>query len=110
MNKLFIEDIASELKGKRVSVRVDFNVPLKDGKVENDKRLRASLPTIKFLKEQGAKTILMSHLGRPKGQVQDSMRMAPVAAALGVLLGCEVKSVDDSIGDKVKAAADAGDP
>lgn len=103
MNKLFIEDL--DVRDKRVIVRVDFNVPVKDGRVENDKRLRASLPTIRRLKEQGARLILMSHLGRPKGKVVDSMRMAPVAAALGGLLGCEVKVASDCIGPQVKQAA-----
>ncbi len=105
MAKLFIEDI--ELKGKKVITRVDFNVPLKDGVVESDKRLRASLPTIQYMQKQGAKIILMSHLGRPKGQVVDSMRMAPVAKALEALLGSPVKYVDECVGAKAKAAANA---
>jgi len=94
MAKLFIEDL--ELEGKKVITRVDFNVPLREGQVDNDKRLRASLPTIEYLKAKGAKVILMSHLGRPKGSVVENMRMAPVAARLGELLGCEVKTVADS--------------
>jgi phosphoglycerate kinase len=102
MNKLFVEDLS--VAGKKVIVRVDFNVPLKDGKVENDKRLVASLPTIKYLVDQGAKVILMSHLGRPKGEVKEEMRMAPVAKRLSELLGKEVKSVPDCIGKEVEAA------
>jgi phosphoglycerate kinase len=102
MNKLFVEDLS--VAGKKVIVRVDFNVPLKDGTVENDKRLVASLPTIEYLVKNGGRVILMSHLGRPKGQVKEDMRMAPVAKRLSELLGKEVKSVPDCIGDEVKAA------
>ncbi len=102
MNKLFIEDLS--VAGKKVIVRVDFNVPLAGGKVDNDKRLVASLPTITYLVDQGAKVILMSHLGRPNGQVNEEMRMAPVAARLGELLGKPVQATLDCIGDEVKAA------
>jgi len=101
MAKLFIEDL--QVSGKKVITRVDFNVPLKDGKVESDKRLRESLPTIKTLVGKGAKTILMSHLGRPKG-VTESLRMAPVAEALSNLLGQDVKTVKDCIGPEVEIA------
>ena len=78
MAKLFVEDL--ELQGKRVISRVDFNVPLKDGRVDNDKRLRASLPTIQYILDQGAGLVLMSHLGRPNGQRKDALGLAPVAA------------------------------
>ncbi len=105
MNKLFVEDL--DVAGKKVIVRVDFNVPLKDGVVENDKRLAESLPTIKYLTGKGAKVILMSHLGRPDGQVVESMRMAPVAARLGELLGKPVKATRDCIGPEVAAAVAA---
>jgi phosphoglycerate kinase len=108
--KLFIEDL--DPRGKRVIVRVDFNVPLKDGVVESDKRLRESLPTIKYLKDRGAKVILMSHLGRPDGKQVPEMSLAPVAKALSGLLGSEVKFASDSIGDPAKqavAALQAGD-
>jgi phosphoglycerate kinase len=101
MAKLFIEDL--QVQGKRVIMRVDFNVPLKDGQVDNDKRLRESLPSIRFLIGKGAKTILMSHLGRPKG-VTESLRMAPVAKALAALLGQPVKTTDDCIGADVENA------
>ena len=104
MEKLFIEDL--DLKSKRVIVRVDFNVPLNNGTVENDKRLRASLPTIQFLQKQGARVILMSHLGRPKGKIVDSMRMKPVAKALGNLLETEVKYTKDCIGSEVLHAVE----
>ena len=78
--KLFVEDL--DTAGKRVIVRVDFNVPLKDGKVESDKRLKESLPTIKYLRDKGAKVILMSHLGRPDGKRVPDMSLRPVADAL----------------------------
>lgn len=104
MAKLFIEDL--QVQGKRVIMRVDFNVPLKDGQVDNDKRLRESLPSIHFLAGKGAKTILMSHLGRPKG-VTESLRMAPVAKALSGLLGQTVKTVGDCVGPEVEAAVAA---
>ena len=100
--KLFIEDL--DPRGKRVIVRVDFNVPLKDGVVESDKRLRESLPTIKYLKDKGAKVILMSHLGRPDGKNVPDMSLAPVAKALSGLLGSEVKFASDSIGEPAKQA------
>ncbi len=105
MPKLFIEDL--NVAGKRAIVRVDFNVPLKDGVVESDKRIRESLPSIQYLISKGARTILMSHLGRPKGKVVESMRMRPVASALGKLLGKEVKAVDACVGDKAKDAVSA---
>ncbi|HEY6080683.1 MAG TPA: phosphoglycerate kinase, partial [Polyangiaceae bacterium] len=104
-NKLFVEDL--NLSGKRVIVRVDFNVPLKDGVVESDKRLKESLPTIKYLREKGAKTILMSHLGRPDGKRVADQSLAPVAKALGVLLGIDVKFADDCVGEPAKQAVAA---
>jgi phosphoglycerate kinase len=106
--KLFIEDL--DPRGKRVIVRVDFNVPLKDGVVESDKRLRESLPTIKYLKDKGAKVILMSHLGRPDGKKVADMSLAPVAKALSGLLGSDVKFASDCIGDPAKQAVAALQP
>lgn len=108
MAKLFVEDL--DLKGKRVLSRVDFNVPLKDGKVDNDKRLRASLPTIKYILDQGAGLILMSHLGRPKGNRKMEFSLKPVAAHLGGLLGREVKFLEDCVGPDVEAACAAVKP
>lgn len=105
MNKLKVSDL--DVSGKRVLVRVDFNVPLKDGAVESDKRLRASLPTVQHLIQKGARVILMSHLGRPKGKPVDSMRMAPVGEAFGKLLGQPVKTLSVCVGDEARAAADA---
>jgi phosphoglycerate kinase len=108
--KLFVEDL--DVSGKRVIVRVDFNVPLKGGVVESDKRLRESLPTIKYLRDKGAKVILMSHLGRPDGQRVPDMSLAPVAKALGTLLGADVKFASDCVGpeaEKAVAGLAAGD-
>ncbi|MDP8230851.1 MAG: phosphoglycerate kinase [Candidatus Gorgyraea atricola] len=101
MNKKTIKDI--EIKGKRVLMRVDFNVPLdKDLRISDDTRIRAALPTIKYAVEQGAKVVLMSHLGRPKGQVVDSMRLTPIAERLSELLGKPVKKLDECVGADVK--------
>jgi hypothetical protein len=104
-NKLFVEELNAA--GKRVIVRVDFNVPLKDGKVESDKRLKESLPTIKYLREKGAKVILMSHLGRPDGQRVPEMSLRPVAEALGALLGAPVAFADDCVGAPAEQAVAA---
>jgi phosphoglycerate kinase len=111
MAKKTIRDV--DLKGKRVLIRVDFNVPL-DTKLDitDDIRIRAALPTIRYALEKGAKVVLMSHLGRPDGKVIDSMRMAPVAKRLEELLGKKVTYVKDCVGDDVKktvAAMKAGD-
>lgn len=89
---------------KRALVRVDFNVPLKDGKVEDNTRINAALDTIDFLIREEAKVILMSHLGRPGGEVTEALRMDPVAEELADLLGKQVKKVDDCIGDEVARA------
>ncbi|MED1739303.1 phosphoglycerate kinase [Bacillus swezeyi] len=101
MNKKSVKDI--DVKGRVVFCRVDFNVPMKDGKVTDDTRIRAALPTIQYLTEQGAKVLLASHLGRPKGQVSEELRLTPVAARLGELLGKDVKKADEAYGDAVKA-------
>lgn len=107
LNKKTIEDI--EVKGKKVLVRCDFNVPLKDGEITNDKRIVAALPTIKYLVENGAKVILCSHLGRPKGEYKPEFSLAPVAARLSEYLGQEVKLAEDEnvVGENAKAMAAA---
>ncbi|MGE7761750.1 phosphoglycerate kinase [Peribacillus sp. NPDC097895] len=104
MNKKSIRDI--ELKGKRVFCRVDFNVPMQDGKISDDTRIRAALPTISYLTEQGAKVILASHLGRPKGQVVEELRLAPVAKRLSELSGKDVQKAEEAYGDSVKSIID----
>jgi len=106
--KKTVRDIA--VKGKRVLVRVDFNVPLENGKVADDTRIRAALPTIRYLLEQGAAVILMSHLGRPKGKVQDELRLDPVARRLSQLLGRDVGKLDDCVGPEVLRAAKSLEP
>lgn len=103
LNKLTVSDL--DMGGKRVLVRVDFNVPLQDGVVTDDGRIRAALPTIEYLRRQGARVILVSHLGRPKGQVVEELRMAPVARRLSELLGSEVKTVPACVGPEVEQAA-----
>lgn len=95
-----------DFKGKKALVRVDFNVPLEGGKITDDTRIQAALPTIKYLTGEGARVILMSHLGRPKGKVVESLRLDPVAERLADLLEQEVTKVDDCIGEEVKKAAD----
>ena len=105
LNKKTIEDVCVE--GKRVLVRCDFNVPLKEGKITNDKRIVAALPTIKYLLDNNAKVILCSHLGRPKGEFLPEFSLAPVAARLSELLGKEVKMAKDVVGEDAKALAAA---
>src|SRR5256885_14640540 len=91
MQKLSIKDL--DLSGKRVFIRVDFNVPIKDGKVDDDTRIRAAIPTIKYATEHGGRVILASHLGRPKGQPVDKYSLAPVYLKLQELLGTPAAEV-----------------
>lgn len=106
MNKKTIEDV--DVKGKKVIVRVDFNVPLDENKkITDDNRIVGALPTIKYLVEKGAKTILVSHLGRPKEGFEDKYSMKPTAVRLGELLGKEVIMAKDVIGEDAKAKAAA---
>lgn len=100
MNKKSIRDI--DVKGKKVFCRVDFNVPMSDGQVTDDTRIRAAIPTIQHLSEQGAKVILASHLGRPKGKVVEEMRLNAVAARLSDLIGKPVKKTDEAYGPVVE--------
>lgn len=108
MNKATIRDI--NLDGKKVLVRVDFNVPIKDGKIADDLRIRESLPTIKYLLERNCKIILMSHMGRPDGRQVDKYKMDPVVKKLSELLGMPVKKLDECIGQEVEKAANEMKP
>ena len=105
MAKLFIEDL--QVQGKRVLMRVDFNVPIENGVITSEKRIDASLPSIKFLSDKGAKVILMSHLGRPKGEKKPEFSMKPVAENLKTKVSAKVSFVADCIGDEVTAAVAA---
>jgi phosphoglycerate kinase len=99
-NKKTVQDI--DVRNKRILVRCDFNVPLKDGQITDDSRIQASLPTIQYLLDNEASVILMSHLGRPKGKRQPEFSLAPVAARLGELLHKEVPLLDDCVGPEVE--------
>jgi len=108
MAKKTIQDV--NVDGKRVIIRVDFNVPLEVGEVTDDTRIRAALPTVHYLLDHGAAVILMSHLGRPRGKVVEELRLDPVAARLGELLSRPVTKLDACIGPQVQAAAQALQP
>ncbi len=110
MEKKTVKDI--DVKGKKVLMRVDFNVPLADGEVTDDNRIEAALPTINYLIENDAKVILMSHLGRPGGEVKEELRLDPVAQVLSNKLGKAVTKTDTTVGDEPKEAIsriEAGD-
>ena len=96
MANLFIEDL--KLGGKRVLMRVDFNVPIKDGEIQDDTRVRASLPSIRYVLDHGASLVLVSHLGRPDGQTIAKLSLAPVAERLAHLLGTRVMFLHDCVG------------
>src|SRR5438309_8545268 len=107
-NPLMAQDLASvDVRGKRVLVREDFNVPLDDGRVTDLTRIDAAVPTLRDLSDRGARVIVMSHLGRPDGKVVESLRMAPVASALSERLGMPVKTATDCICPQAKAAVEA---
>ena len=107
-NKKTIEDV--DVAGKRVLVRCDFNVPLKDGVITSDERIVEAIPTIKYLLDKGAKVVLCSHMGKPKGEVNPKYSLAPVAKRLSELLGFEVPLAADTIGPDAKAKAAALQP
>jgi phosphoglycerate kinase len=108
MNKKTVRDV--DVHGKRVLVRVDFNVPLDAGKVADDTRIQAALPTIRYLLDREATVILCSHLGRPKGQVDDGLKMDPVAERLAQLLDQPVTKLDDCVGPEVESAVRQAGP
>ena len=107
MNKRSVRDL--DVRDKRILVRVDFNVPVKDGEVTDDTRIRRALPTIRYLLEEGARPILISHLGRPKGEPDPKYAMDPVAARLQELLGEPVKKLDAAVGPEVEEALEDWD-
>ena len=108
MQKKSVRDI--EVGGKRVLMRADFNVTVEDGRITDDSRIRAAIPTIRYLQEQGARVVLCSHLGRPGGKVVEDMRLTPVLRRLSELLQKEMLSIDDCTGPRVEAAVNALQP
>src|SRR6188474_2216840 len=105
MAKISIRDL--DLKSRRVFIRVDFNVPLKNGVIGDDTRIRSSIPTIAYALEEGATVILASHLGRPKGKANPEFSLRPVAARLGELLNRPVTFAEDCIGTQASEAVEA---
>src|SRR5262252_8866539 len=108
MNKLSLSDV--DPRGKRVFMRVDFNVPMQDGAITDDTRIRASLPSIRYVIDKGGRLILASHLGRPKGKPEPKYSLKPVAARLSELLGKPVQFAPDCVGPEVQKMASALKP
>lgn len=107
MNKRTVRDLPADLTGTRVVMRVDYNVPLSEGTVGDDRRIRATLPTLRSLRERGAAVVLMSHLGRPKGEWDASLSLRPVAERLGELLEAPVRFVSAVVGEEARSAAES---
>src|SRR3954469_25085647 len=105
MKKLTVRDL--DLKGKRVFVRVDFNVPIKDGNVTDDTRIRAAVPTIHYITERGGRVILASHLGRPKGERVEKYSLRPVAEHLTEIFERSIPFANDCVGEEVKQQVDS---
>jgi 3-phosphoglycerate kinase len=111
MNKKSLRDLPdATLKGKRVLVRVDYNVPLENGRITDDKRIRETIPTLQYLIERDARVVLVSHLGRPKGKWNDEMSLAPAAEHLATLISARVAFIKDIVGAEARSAADALKP
>jgi phosphoglycerate kinase len=110
MGRLRTIDDLGDLRGRRVLLRADLNVPLEDGKVADDLRIRATVPTIEQLRDRGAALLVCSHLGRPGGEVVDRLRLAPVAAALGELMGIEVRALHEAVGEEASRSTQALGP
>ncbi|MGA7989779.1 MAG: phosphoglycerate kinase [Candidatus Dormiibacterota bacterium] len=101
MNKMTVDDI--DVRDKRVLLREDLNVPMRDGAIVDDRRIRAALPTIEALRSRGARVIVVAHLGRPKGRIDDGARLGPIAARLSSLLGADVRLASDVVGDSAQS-------
>ena len=101
LTKATIDDI--DVHGKRVLLREDLNVPMRDGAITDDRRIREAVPTIEALRSRGARVVVVAHLGRPKGKIDDSARLGPVAARLGTLLDADVRLASDVVGDSAQS-------
>src|ERR1700684_2319365 len=100
LNKEPMDDI--DVHGKRVLLREDLNVPMRDGAIVDDRRIREAVPTIEALRSRGARVVIVAHLGRPQGRIDDSLRLGPVAARLSGLLGADVRLASDVVGDSAE--------
>ncbi len=105
LSKATIDDI--DVHGKRVLLREDLNVPMRDGVITDDRRIREAIPTIEALRARNARVIVVAHLGRPKGRIDDSARLGPIAARLGSLLGADVRLASDVVGDSARSMVDS---